>query len=79
MEKLKLTLKRVKNTINGSPRYKIINWSDRSLFDQIIENGFIRDLKKGFFTKSDATDNYSIGNAAGFIIDNILILSKIKY
>ena len=79
MKVLKLTVKRTNNSTSGNPRFEILDWDNRLLFERIMASGFIKKLKSGFFTKPDATDNYSIGNAAGFIIDNILILSKIKY
>ena len=79
MKVLKLKVKRANNSTSGNPRFQVLDWDNRILFDRMVENGFIKKLKSGFFTKPDAADSYSIGNAAGFTIDNILILSKIKY
>ena len=79
MKVLKLKVKRANNSTSGNPRFQILDWDNRILFDRVVRNGFIKKLKSGFFTKPDASDNYSIGNPEGFTIDSILILSKIKY
>ena len=76
---LKLEIKRVNNTVNGNPRYKIMNWDSEELLDKIIKNGFIRDLKKGYFTKSDSMECYGIENREGIKIDGINIISKCVY
>ena len=81
MEKkeLKLIVRRANNSAAGNPRFQILDWNNQSLFEKIVKNGFIRDLKKGFFTRSDDSESYAIGNTAGFIIDDIKISSIIKY
>ena len=79
MEELKLIVKRAANSAAGNPRFEIIGWSSQILFDRVIKNGFIKRLKNGFFTRPNDGDNYSIGNKEGIIIDNILIVSTIKY
>ena len=79
MKKLELTMRRANNSTSGNPRYQILDWNNQLLFEKIVKNGFIRDLKKGFFTRSDDSESYAIGNKDGFIIDDILILSIIKY
>ena len=79
MKKLKLTVRRANNSTSGNPRFQIIDWDDQLLFEKIVENGFIRDLKKGFFTRSDDSDCYSITNPTGIIIDKIRIVATVKY
>jgi len=81
MEKkeLKLIVRRANNSAAGNPRFRIISWSSQVLLNEIIKNGFIKDLKKGLFTESNSSYSYSIGNKGGFIIDKISILSTIKY
>ena len=79
MKKLELTMRRANNSAAGNPRFQIIDWNNQSLFEKIIANGFIRDLKRGFFTESNSSYSYSIGNKDGFIINDILISSIIKY
>ena len=79
MEKLKLTVRRANNSTSGNPRYQILDWDNQLLFEKIIKNGFIRDLKKGLFTRSDDSDCYSITNPTGIIIDKIRIVATVKY
>ena len=81
MEKkeLKLIVRRANNSAAGNPRFRIISWNDQILLNEIIKNGFIRDLKKGLFTEANASDSYSVGNKEGFVIDNIKIVATIKY
>ena len=76
---LKLEIKRVNNTVNGNPRYKIMNWDSEELLDKIIKNGFIRDLKKGYFTKSDSSYCNSILNKKGVEIDDVNIICECVY
>ena len=75
MKELKLKIKRVNNTTYGNPRFQILDWDNQELFDEVIETGFIKKLKKGYFTKPDSSDCYNINNPGGIIIEKINIIT----
>jgi len=59
---IKIVIKRAKNTLNGNPRYQIVNYDNDILMDKLINQKVFKQLKRGIFTAPNAGWVYQINH-----------------
>ena len=80
-EKIVVGLKRVRNTVSGAPRFKVVDCSNEDTLKVLVNNKiYFKNLKSGIHTIPNTRFSYKVCNGEVFDIPklNIMVMTVIR-